>query len=198
MEVSFKTRVKLVLEECALDYLHNFIGKKYIVYSSNFTQNLYYTINAKEDNYLHLTGVITNLKARVFFDKCVARMLEESDFELGDKSRKGSIRKKIKVLKTAVNLFDGTHIINVEERFIKNKVVCSFATSDGTCTIGFILEKNSKPLTLLKGNVLKNPTPVDLIVEKDNDKKCISKIIFNKNNLNLNEIVQLLSLEMKD
>lgn len=125
-------------------------------------------------------------------------MLEESDFELGDKSRKGSIRKKIKVLKTAVNLFDGTHIINVEERFIKNKVVCSFATSDGTCTIGFILEKNSKPLTLLKGNVLKNPTPVDLIVEKDNDKKCISKIIFNKNNLSLNEIVQLLSLEMKD
>ena len=27
MEVSFKTRVKLVLEECALDYLHNYIGK---------------------------------------------------------------------------------------------------------------------------------------------------------------------------
>ena len=182
MEESFKTRVKLVLEECALDYLHNFIGKKYIVYSSNFTQNIYYTINAKKDNYLHLTGVITNLKASVFFDKCVARMLKESDFELGDKSRKGSIRKKIKVLKTAVNLFDGMHIINVEERFIKNKVVCSFATSDGRCTLGFILDKNSKPLTLLKGNVLRNPSPVDLIVEKDNDKKCISKIIFNKNN----------------
>ncbi len=198
MEESFKTRVKLVLEECALDYLHNFIGKKYIVYSSNFTQNIYYTINAKKDNYLHLTGVITNLKASVFFDKCVARMLKESDFELGDKSRKGSIRKKIKVLKTAVNLFDGMHIINVEERFIKNKVVCSFATSDGRCTLGFILDKNSKPLTLLKGNVLRNPSPVDLIVEKDNDKKCISKIIFNKNDLNLSEIVQLLPLEMRD
>ena len=198
MEESFKTRVKLVLEECALDYLHNFIGKKYIVYSSNFTQNIYYTINAKKDNYLHLTGVITNLKASMFFDKCVARMLKESDFELGDKSRKGSIRKKIKVLKTAVNLFDGMHIINVEERFIKNKVVCSFATSDGRCTLGFILDKNSKPLTLLKGNVLRNPSPVDLIVEKDNDKKCISKIIFNKNDLNLSEIVQLLPLEMRD
>ena len=198
MEESFKTRVKLVLEECALDYLHNFIGKKYIVYSSNFTQNIYYTINAKKDNYLHLTGVITNLKASVFFDKCVARMLKESDFELGDKSRKGSIRKKIKVLKTAVNLFDGLHIINVEDRFIKNKVVCSFATSDGRCTLGFILDKNSKPLTLLKGNVLRNPSPVDLIVEKDNDKKCISKIIFNKNDLNLSEIVQLLPLEMRD
>ncbi len=48
MEVPFKTRVKFVLEECALDYLHNFIGKKYIVYSSNFTQNTYYTIDAKK------------------------------------------------------------------------------------------------------------------------------------------------------
>ena len=27
MEVSFKTRVKLVLEEYASDYLHNYIGK---------------------------------------------------------------------------------------------------------------------------------------------------------------------------
>lgn len=169
------------------------------MYSSNFTQNAYYIIDAKKDNYLHLTGVITNLKASVFFDKCIARILEESDFDLGDKSRKGSIRKKIKVLKTAINLFDGTHTINVEERFIKNKVVCSFATSDGTCTLGFIIDKNSKPLTLLKGNMLRNPSPVDLIVEKGNDKKYISKIIFNKNNLNLNlnEIVQLLSLEMR-
>lgn len=75
--------------------------------------------------------------------------------------------------------------------------MCSFATSDGTCTLGFILDKNSKPLTLLKGNMLRNPSPVDLIVEKGNDKKYISKIIFNKNNLNLNEIVQLLSLEMR-
>ena len=75
--------------------------------------------------------------------------------------------------------------------------MCSFATSDGTCTLGFILDKNSKPLTLLKGNRLRNPSPVDLIVEKGNDKKYISKIIFNKNNLNLNEIVQLLSLEMR-
>ena len=79
----------------------------------------------------------------MFFDKCITGALEENDFELGDKSRKGSIRKKIKVLKTAVNLFDGGHIINVEERFIKNKIV------------------------------------------------------FNKNNLSLSEIVQLLPLEMR-
>ncbi len=45
--------------------------------------------------------------------------------------------------------------------------------------------------------MLRNPSPVDLIVQKDNDKQCIPKIIFNKNNLNLSEIVQLLPLEMR-
>lgn len=133
----------------------------------------------------------------MFFDKCITGALEENDFELGDKSRKGSIRKKIKVLKTAVNLFDGGHIINVEERFIKNKIVCSFATSDGTCTLGFILNNNSKPLTLLKGNVLRKSSPVELIIQKDLNKGCVSKIVFNKNNLSLSEIVQLLPLEMR-
>lgn len=71
MEASFKTRVKRTLEECAVDYLNNFIGKKYVIYSKCFTKNNYYTIDAKKDNYLHLTGVITNLKAEVFFDKCI-------------------------------------------------------------------------------------------------------------------------------
>lgn len=76
------------------------------------------------------------------------------------------------------------------------EIVCSFATSDGTCTLGFILNKNSKPLTLLKGNVLRKPSPVELIIQKDFNEGCISKIVFNKNNLSLSEIVQLLPLEM--
>lgn len=193
MVVPFKTRVKLILEECALDYLHNFIEKKYILYSRHFTKHIYYTIDAKKDNYLHLTGVKTALRARVFFDKCITRTLQESDFDLGDKSRKGSIRKKIKVLKTAVNLFDGTHLIDAEERFIKNKVVCSFATSDGTCTLGFILEKNSKPLTLLKGNELAHSHPVELIIEKDSDDTFVSRVILNIHNRSMSEILDLLA-----
>ena len=45
------------------------------MYSSNFTQNAYYIIDAKKDNYLHLTGAITNLKASVFFDKCISKII---------------------------------------------------------------------------------------------------------------------------
>lgn len=195
MQVSFKTRVKEILEECAIDYLTNFVKKKYTIYSSCFTKNTYYTIDAKKDNYLHLTGVITNLKPEVFFDKCIHGTLKESDFYLGNKSKKGSIRRKITVLKTAVNLFDGTKLISVQETFIKNKVVCSFATSDGSCTLGFILGQNSKPLTLLKGNELNSCYPVELIFETGTGDQPIGKIILNKNNLSEEEIKALLQFD---
>lgn len=192
MEVSFKTRVKETLEECAIDYLTNFVEKKYTIYSSRFTKNTYYTIDAKKDNYLHLTGVKTNLKPEEFFDKCIDGTLKESDFDVGDKSKKGSIRRKITVLKTAVNLFDGTKLISVQETFIKNKVVCSFATSDGSCTLGFILKENSKPLTLLKGNELDSCYPLELIFETGTDDRPIGKIILNENDLSEEEIKALL------
>lgn len=111
---------------------------------------------------------------------------------MGDKSRKGSIRRKINVLKAAVNIFDGSCLINVQETFIKNKVVCSLATSDGTFTLGFILEKNSKPLTLLKGNELYSSNPAELIIERGNDEQTIARIIINTNNLSESEIQALL------
>lgn len=192
MEVSFKTRVKQTLEECAVDYLNNFIGKKYVIYSKCFTKNNYYTIDAKKDNYLHLTGVITNLKAEAFFDKCIRGTLQESDFDLGDRSRRGSIRRKINVLKAAVNIFDGNCLINVQETFIKNNVACSLATSDGTFTLGFILERNSKPFTLLKGNELYSSNPAELIIERGIDEQAITRIIINTNNLSKSEIQALL------
>jgi hypothetical protein len=33
--------------------------------------------------------------------------LQKNDFEIGDKSQKGTIRRKIKVLKEASSIFDG-------------------------------------------------------------------------------------------
>jgi hypothetical protein len=46
-------------------------------------------------------------------------------------------------------------------------VSCSFASSDGKFTMGFVLYKNSKPNTLLSGNQLNNAVDVDLILKKD-------------------------------
>ncbi|MGI6607914.1 MAG: hypothetical protein ACOX1F_02885 [Erysipelotrichaceae bacterium] len=67
MKESFKKRVKDTLIDSAKDYNNYFIGKKYIVYSKNFKIQKYYSIKAKCDNYLHITGILTNLNPTVFF-----------------------------------------------------------------------------------------------------------------------------------
>ena len=40
------------------------------------------------------------------------------------------------------------------------------ATTDGNCTLGFSESKKARPKSLIKGNELKNPGTVDLILRK--------------------------------
>lgn len=43
-----------------------------------------------------------------------------------------------------------------EESFRKNRVICSFATADGNCTLGFSNSQKARPKSLIKGNEFKN------------------------------------------
>ena len=56
--------------------------------------------------------------------------------------------------------------VQVEEGFRKNRVVCSLATADGHCTLGFSESKKARRKSLIKGNELQNPGAVDLILRK--------------------------------
>ncbi len=176
---SFKSTVLEALISNSKIYFNNFVTTEYLIYSENFIEEKFYTITAKKDNYLHLTGVKTPLNANQFFDKCFNGTLKEDDFDLGNTSLKGSIRRKVKVLPKACSLFLNGEIL-VEEKFIKNQVSCSFASTDKDCTLGFCLSKNSKPLTLLKGNQLKSPMNVDLIMKKSIDENKFTTIVLNK------------------
>ena len=57
--------------------------------------------------------------------------------------------------------------------FKKNKVRCAFATSDNTCTLGFI--KQGRPQSLLKGNNLDQAKmqKVDLIFKRIRGSKTV-------------------------
>lgn len=52
-----------------------------------------------------------------------------------EKSAKGTVRRKIQVLPDMMTLMKSD--VQVEEGFRKNQVVCSLATADGNCTLGF-------------------------------------------------------------
>ena len=156
-QVSFKTRVKETAISIAPDYYSYYVCRDYLLVSDAFKMSPYYIVRAEKDNYLHLVGVSTKLSATTFFDKCLNGTLDESDFEIAahgqdEKQSKGSIRRKIKSLPLITGLFVDSSL--VEENFKKNTVLCTFASSDGLCTLGFIATPSARPKTLLVGNEL--------------------------------------------
>ena len=103
VQVLFKTKVKDKLIRCAEIYKSVFMDYEYLICSTAFKIKPYYIISATKDNYLHLTGVNTKLKASEFFSKCITKTLTESDFDFIKKNQtekevKGYVRKKMHVL----------------------------------------------------------------------------------------------------
>ena len=191
VEQSFKEKVRLKLMDCAVLYYDLLVRKDYLIFSKDFKYKKYYIVSAFEDNFLHLTGVHTNLKAKKFFEKCYQKTLEDGDFEINDKSQKGSIRRKMSVLENAIQIFTSEAIV-VEENFNKNRISCSFASSDKVCTIGFTKTKITKPQTILKGYQLQNEVKVDLILCRDKGETEFQTVVYNASDMTLEECMELI------
>lgn len=183
MEDSFKQRVCETAITCAQIYKTEFIDYNYLICSKAFTLNPFYIINAHADNFQHLLGVHSFISAKEFFEKSYGGTLTIDDFDFikpkqDEKVVKGFVRRKIKILPNALNIFHNQSIM-VEENFVKNRISCSFATSDNICTLGFENHKYSVPKTLLKSNELdtNKAYPVDLILRKSKSNKYFSEII---------------------
>ena len=111
-DYSFHQRVRDTIIECARSYKRIFLDYEYLLCSEAFQVHDYYIIDAREDNYKHLTGVNSSLKASEFFEKCYQGTLLDSDFDFNKASpchsdNKGSVRRKIKVLPGVFSLFEG-------------------------------------------------------------------------------------------
>lgn len=63
------------------------------------------------------------------------------------------------------------------ESFKKNRVICSFATADGNCTLGFSDSQKARPKSLIKGNELKNPKPVELVLKRKSGTELFDEIV---------------------
>lgn len=168
---SFKERVVQVAIAQAKVYEQVFLKYEYLICSETFSENPYYIISAHADNFRHLVGVNTSFSAEEFFNKCLDGTLTENDFDFvkrgqSEKEVKGAVRDKIIALPEFLSMI-GKPLV-AQESFVKNRVHCSFATTDRSATIGFIAEDKSKPMTLLRGDRL-DPTKsaaVDLIFRK--------------------------------
>lgn len=184
-EISFKERVCQTVIALSKSYKSAFVDYQYLVCSDAFTRNPYYIIDANADNYGHLTGVNLCISPSEFFNQCYEGTLHESDFDfnknrMSEKQVIGSVRRKIQVLSSSIDLFQENYEnCVVEEAFIKNKIVCSFAAADSSCTLGFVNHPLSRPLTLLKGNLLDKTRakPITLLMKKHNSENRFKKIL---------------------
>lgn len=179
-EISFKERVRTELISAAKKYKRIYLDYEYLICSEAFTKKDYYIIAAAKDNFMHLTGVNALISAQEFFDKCYNGSLTENDFDFSksgqdEKSVKGTVRRKIQVLPDMMELFhDG---LLTEEEFKKNNIICSFATADGSCTLGFIDVGKSRPKSLIKGNELSNSKSVDLVLRRKTGTQLFNEIV---------------------
>ncbi|MHC1748339.1 MAG: PBECR4 domain-containing protein [Cellulosilyticaceae bacterium] len=178
----FKERVKNILISEARGYKESYVNYQYLVCSGAFKHRDYYIVDAKEDNYRHLTGVNSLIDAQEFFNKCYEGTLSIDDFNFikrgqDEKSVKGSVRRKIQVLPYMMRLFDSE--LMAEESFEKNKVKCSFATTDKKCTLGFIDAKKSRPMTLLKGDETNQEKvkSITLVLRKQNHENKFNEVV---------------------
>lgn len=179
---SFSQRVNESIIQTSKIYKKYFIEYEYLICSKAFKNNNFYIISAKKDNFLHLTGVHTNLDATTFFDKCFDGSITESDFDFHKKgcpisSVKGSVREKIISLFLISSIFsDQTY---VEENYSKNQIHCNFVSANNDLTLGFVLVGKARPMTILKGNKINQSkaSKIDLVLRRKTNSYKFSEII---------------------
>ena len=181
-QTTFKSRVRETAIEYADQYRSYYVEKSYLLISDAFKKKSHYIVEAEATNYLHLLGVSTNLSPRDFYNKCLRGDLQDNDFELSfhgrdAKSSKGAIRQKILTFPNMFGILSSSN--PVEEDFCKNVVRCTFATSEGSCTLGFIATPHARPMTLLRGDELNhnNAQPLKLVFMKTRSDELFSQII---------------------
>lgn len=169
---SFLRFVQRRLFELAPLYDDYFIKHRYLIVCSNFKGRSYYIATANEGNFLHLTGVGTQLTPYEFFVKCRNKTLTFDDFFISNtdsKHNKNVVGEKLDNFKLLFSMFSTSSFIQEDFHSKSNSIYCLVATSDGYCTLGFTDEKIIKPKTLLDGNCLdmNNAYNIELVLRSD-------------------------------
>ena len=185
-KLSFKERVAQEANQFAPQYKNVFVDCEYLICSDVFAEQNYYIIDAEADNFRHLLGVHTELSPAEFFQKCLDGNLTDDDFDFQkpgelEKNVKGTVRRKIQAFPSFLAMMDKDLI--VQEKFEKNHVFCTIATTDCASTTGFINSTALRPKTLLKGDQInwEKAGTVDLILKRPSGEKLFSELVVGDN-----------------
>ena len=136
------------------------IDQSFLIYDDQLENKKGYLLRFYKNNFLHLTGVKTNLSAKEFYFKCFNDTLKQNDLtNFSNNTYRRLFRGKLYALKQIDQYFYQT--LDVQENFERNSVLCTIATSDGIKTIGFAkVNKINVPKTILNKNKLDLNKPI--------------------------------------
>ena len=127
--------------------------------SKDFVHRKTYRAHFNKENFLHLTGIQTKLKAIEFFEKCLSSNIEPSDLLNFPQEYNSKIFIKIRNLKHIDTYF--YQELMFQEDFQKSVVSCLVASTDGFKTLGFVSTGVILlPMTLLNRNQLDPNKPI--------------------------------------
>ena len=145
-------KLKADLKIAAQEY-QKLLSVTIVFESKNFKLSKIYNARFYKQNFLHLTGVKTNLSTGEYFKRCLDESISKENILNFPDAYRSTIYKKVKNLKTIFSFF--TCELLVQENFTRNTVTCVIATSDGYKTLGFVNTKPYiRPMTLMSRNLL--------------------------------------------
>lgn len=150
---NYKESCRLLLHKAAKKY-NKLLGKDFIIESKDFKNWERYILRFYEGNFLHLTGVKTNIKPSIFFEKALTNHLTINDFDCDStKEIKGYTKEKIPHL-LDIDIFFSKNL-EIQENYTRGKVFCLIAASGGNFTLGFTGGSGAlNPMTLLNRNTI--------------------------------------------
>jgi hypothetical protein len=141
------------------------LGLTIVFRSKDFIHRKTYKARFNKENFLHLTGIQTKLKAIDFFEKCCLGTIAEADLLNFPEEYDSKIFIKLRNLKHIDTYF--SQELMFQEDFKKNVVSCLVASSDGFKTLGFVSTGVILlPMTLLNRNQLDPNKPIIKVFPK--------------------------------
>lgn len=191
-----KEEILKILFKSVERYHSTFIDKSIlIIFSSNYyydknTKFDYKVIRGSKNNFKHLTGVISSLRASDFYDKCLNKSLSIKDFE---KSSNFDSLQKLDVLEKACGLY---RIKQGGEFNRKGKVDFEYGIGNTNYILGLSAQDDENNIYFLKSllnlninEAINKPSyHVFAIFCKDNNEKSYTFCIENRQGLDLSTI----------
>ena len=184
----------------ALLYESNFSGKNFLLICSS--AGLYYQVMFKPQNFLHLTGVVSNYKPKLFYNLCLKKDFNNLSINtfyktdrVSGKSNTSQVKQKNSVFIVAAEMFTGKYDLFLVRNVSGVTFKCVFGTgnvssSHNSFVIGFT-EASKKgtlhaPQTLLKTKLSKYGTPIKvdyIFMKKDYEEKYNTLLVGDESNV---------------